>query len=181
MAYNLTNFVDVVESAGFTYTQNTNASFSLDLGDSSTFVGAFAYDNLAGSDLTSTCGSVSVTEPTGAFNAPGYSFGIVCANGVTQTVVPFLANANYLSSIQASGLSATIDRNTGVISVSGGVGQLKPSFFTAPPTEAELQYHAAAKDSLGIATQSTDINGDGIMDYKVITATNVQVLYGVGS
>jgi len=180
-AYNLVNFVDAVEVAGFTYTQNSNASFTLDLGDGSTFVGAFGYDNLTGADLTSACGSVSVTEPSGAFNAPGYSFGIVCANGITQTVVPFLANANYLSSIQASGLTATTNRNTGVITVSGGVGELKPSFFTATPTAAELQYHTAAKDSLGIATQSTDINGDGIMDYKVITATNVQVLYGVGS
>jgi len=180
-AYDLVNFIDAVEVAGFTYTQNSNATFTLDLGDGSTFVGAFGYDNLTGADLTSACGSVSVTEPSGAFNAPGYSFGIVCANGITQTVVPFLANANYLTSIKASGLTATTNRNTGVITVSGGVGELKPSFFTAAPTAAELQYHAAAKDSLGIATQATDINGDGVMDYKVITADSVQVLYGVGS
>ena len=180
-AYGLVKFVDVVEAAGFTYTQNSNATFTLNLGDGSTFVGAFAYDNLTDSDLTSACGAVSVTQPSGALNSPNYSFGISCANGVTQKVVPSLASTNYLSTVQASGLTATTNRNTGVITISGGVGQLKPSFFTSTPTAAELEYHATAKDSLGIATQSTDVNGDGLTDYKVITSDKVQVLYGVGS
>lgn len=180
-AYNLVNFIDAVEAAGYSYSQNPNATFTVDLGDGSTFVGTFAYDNLTDADLTSACDTVSVTTPTGPINAPGYSFGVVCANGVSQTVVPSLANPSFLSSIKASGLTATVDRNTGIISVDSGVGQLKPSFFTATPTAAELEFHATEKDSFGIATQLGDINGDGISDYKVISSDSVQILYGVAS
>ena len=180
-AYNLVNFIDAVEAAGYSYSQNLNATFTVDLGDGSTFVGTFAYDNLTDADLTSACDTVSVTTPTGPINAPGYSFGVVCANGVSQTVVPSLANPSFLSSIKASGLTATVDRNTGIISVDSGVGQLKPSFFTATPTAAELEFHATEKDSFGIATQLGDINGDGISDYKVISSDSVQILYGVAS
>ena len=180
-AYNLVNFIDAIEAAGFSFSQNSNATFTIDLGDGSTFVGTFAYDNLTDADLTSACDAVSFTTPTGSTNAPGYSFGVVCANGVSQTVVPSLANPSFLSSIQASGLTATVDRNTGIINVDSDVGQLKPSFFTATPTEAELEFHAAEKDSFGIATQLGDINGDGISDYKIISSDSVQVLYGVAS
>ena len=75
-------------------------------------------------------------------------------------------------------MAATANRSTGVISVNG-VELLKPGFFTAAPTTDELTYHAANADSLGIAMQILDINDDGIDDYKVISATTVQIMYGV--
>lgn len=62
---------------------------------------------------------------------------------------------------------------------SAGIELLKPGFFTAAPTTDELTYHAANTDSLGIAMQILDINDDGIDDYKVISATTVQIMYGV--
>ena len=177
-AFSVGGFIEVAETAGFGFTQNDNASFSLDLGSDQTFVGAFAYDNLADADIDSACGAISVTNPEGLLNSASYAFGINCANGVTQKVVPFAAESNFLPSLRAAGMTATADRSTGVISVNG-VELLKPGFFTAAPTTDELTYHAANTDSLGIAMQILDINDDGIDDYKVISATTVQIMYGV--
>lgn len=177
-AFSVGGFIEVAETAGFGFTQNDNASFSLDLGSDQTFVGAFAYDNLADADIDSTCGTISVTNPEGLLNSASYAFGINCANGVTQKVVPFAAESNFLPSLRAAGMTATADRSTGVISVNG-VELLKPGFFTAAPTTDELTYQAANTDSLGIAMQILDINDDGIDDYKVISATTVQIMYGV--
>ena len=177
-AFSVGGFIEVAETAGFGFTQNDNASFSLDLGSDQTFVGAFAYDNLADADIDSACGTISVTNPEGLLNSASYAFGINCANGVTQKVVPFAAESNFLPSLRAAGMTATADRSTGVISVNG-VELLKPGFFTAAPTTDELTYHAANTDSLGIAMQILDINDDGIDDYKVISATTVQIMYGV--
>ena len=177
-AFSVGGFIELAETAGFGFTQNDNASFSLDLGSDQTFVGAFAYDNLADADIDSTCGTISVTNPEGLLNSASYAFGINCANGVTQKVVPFAAESNFLPSLRAAGMAATANRSTGVISVNG-VELLKPGFFTAAPTTDELTYHAANTDSLGIAMQILDINDDGIDDYKVISATTVQIMYGV--
>ena len=177
-AFSVGGFIELAETAGFGFTQNDNASFSLDLGSDQTFVGAFAYDNLADADIDSACGAISVTNPEGLLNSASYAFGINCANGVTQKVVPFAAESNFLPSLRAAGMSATANRSTGVISVNG-VELLKPGFFTAAPTTDELTYHAANADSLGIAMQILDINDDGIDDYKVISATTVQIMYGV--
>ncbi|MDC1510692.1 hypothetical protein N8575_01990 [Gammaproteobacteria bacterium] len=177
-AFSVGGFIELAETAGFGFTQNDNASFSLDLGSDQTFVGAFAYDNLADADIDSTCGTISVTNPEGLLNSASYAFGINCANGVTQKVVPFAAESNFLPSLRAAGMAATANRSTGVISVNG-VELLKPGFFTAAPTTDELTYHAANADSLGIAMQILDINDDGIDDYKVISATTVQIMYGV--
>jgi hypothetical protein len=177
-AFSLLDFVDVAETAGFSFTQNTNASFTLGLGEGQTFVGTFAYDNLVDADLSASCGALGVIGPVGEFNAPSYSFGIECASGVLQRVVPFTANTAFFDSVKASEMTVSVDRNTGVITVSG-YGKLKPSFFTAQPTEVELAYHATETDSFGIALQLLDINSDGITDYKVISATSVQIMYGL--
>ena len=176
-AFSLLDFIDLAQTTGFSFEQNTNASFTLDLGEGQTFVGAYAYDNLVDADLSSACGALRVIEPAGPFNAASYSYGIECASGVMQKVVPFTANTAFFSSMQASEMTVSVDRNTGIVNVSG-IGKLKPSFFTAQPTEAELVYHASETDSFGIALQIIDINNDGINDYKVISATSVQIMYG---
>ena len=177
-AFSLLDFIDLAQTTGFAFEQNTNASFTLDLGEGQTFVGAYAYDNLVDADLSSACGALSVIEPAGPFNAASYSYGIECASGVMQKVVPFTANTAFFSSMQASEMTVSVDRNTGIVNVSG-IGKLKPSFFTAQPTEAELVYHASETDSFGIALQIIDINNDGINDSKVISATSVQIMYGL--
>jgi hypothetical protein len=177
-AFSLLDFIDLAETTGFAYEQNADASFSLDVGGGRRFVGTFAYDDLigVGNKLSTPCGEVSVVAPNGAKNSTAYSYGINCANGISQRVVPFIDDS-YLDSVRASGLTVSVDRNSGVVSVEE-VGQFKPSFFTEKPTKAELAYHASESDSFGFALQIKDINFDGVDDYKVISSDSVQVLYG---
>ena len=173
------DFIVAVESAGFSYSAAATGSFSADLGGGSTFVGAFAFDNVAGADLTAECGDLSVAAPIGAVNSATYAYSVDCSNGVSQRVVPFLADAGFLKSIRDVGLSVSTDRNTGVLSVGGGVGQFKPSFVAAAPNAEELAFLATFADARGFAAQAVDVNSDGVTDYKIISSSNVQILYGV--
>ncbi len=176
-AANYLGFIGALENLGYAYTQRTDASFSLNIGGGQRFVGAFAYNNLTGKNLD-TCGAVSFDTPTGAVNSPNYSFKAKCANGIEQNILPFPSNANFYNSVAAAGLTVNTDRNTGIITISG-VGRVKPSFFVSTPTTAETAYHTANKDANDLAFQATDVNGDGIVDYKVISATGVQVMFGI--
>ena len=76
-------------------------------------------------------------------------------------------------------MTATTDRSTGVIGISG-LGSFKPSFVTSsdltPAEELNLLFY---KDKYGIYMEQADVNGDGITDIKVITEDSVQVLYGL--
>jgi hypothetical protein len=178
-AFGLIEFIAAADTAGFAYTQNANGSFALDLGNGQTFSGVFGYDNLIDADLTAACNAISVTEPAGAENSPSYAYGIGCSNGASQRVLPFVANSNFYASLKASSMTATTDRSTGVIGISG-LGSFKPSFVTSsdltPAEELNLLFY---KDAYGIYMEQADVNGDGITDIKVITEDSVQVLYGL--
>jgi len=178
-AFGLIEFIAAADTAGFAYTQNANGSFALDLGNGQTFSGVFGYDNLIDADLTAACNAISVTEPAGAENSPSYAYGIGCSNGASQRVLPFVADSNFYASLKASSMTATTDRSTGVIGISG-LGSFKPSFVTSsdltPAEELNLLFY---KDRYGIYMEQADVNGDGITDIKVITEDSVQVLYGL--
>ena len=178
-AFGLVEFIAAVDAAGFAYTQNANGSFTLDLGNGQTFSGVFGYDNLIDADLTAACNAISVTEPAGAENSPSYAYGIGCSNGANQRVLPFAAYSDFYASLKASGMTATTDRSTGVIGISG-LGSFKPSFFTSSDwTNAERLNWLFYKDKYGIYMAQADVNGDGITDIKVITEGSLQVLYGL--
>ncbi|ALO46436.1 PKD domain-containing protein [Pseudohongiella spirulinae] len=176
VALNLGGFTTAVEDAGFGFTLRNNATISLDLGGGERFSGAFAYDNLTDQDV-SNCGAISFTDPTGPANSAGYAYGVNCANGVTQKVQPFVDNADFFQSMEALGIAARANRDNGFITLPG-IGRFKASFFVTPLSEAEQVFHAINKDEFGIAYQTMDLNGDGIVDYKVISANGAQILYG---
>ncbi|HBN15197.1 MAG TPA: hypothetical protein DD407_09165, partial [Pseudohongiella sp.] len=177
MALDVVAFGAAVESAGYEFSTRDNGSIGLNLGSGNTFSGTFAYDNLTSANI-STCGGVSFVEPTQEVNTADYSFGIKCSNGATQRVVPYPSNTSFFESVAAAGLTANADRSSGFITISG-VGVLKPSFFVSPRTAAEVTFYDANKDSFGLAYQAMDVNADGKMDYKVISATGTQLFYGV--
>lgn len=178
-AFGLIEFIAAVDAAGFAYTQNANGSFALDLGNGQTFSGVFGYDNLIDADLTAACNAISVTEPAGEENSPSYAYGIGCSNGVNQRVLPFAAYSDFYASLKASGMTATTDRSTGVIGISG-LGSFKPSFFTSSDwTDTERLNYLFYRDKYGIYMAQADVNGDGITDIKVITEGSLQVLYGL--
>lgn len=177
---NVTGFVTAVADAGYTNQSlsSVDTGFRIELGGGERFAGVFAYNNLTGQTLNTNCGAVTIVEPTIAPTAPAYGFGVNCANGVKQLIVPHVDNTSFFASLDAANMNYQADRNTGFI-VIGTTGTFKPSFFVSPLTAADIAYHTANKDALGIALQAIDVNGDGVMDYKVIAPNGAQVLYGV--
>jgi hypothetical protein len=179
VALDTVGFALAVENAGFQYGfRSTQAALRINLGNNERFAGVFAYDNLTGRNLEpASCAAISIVEPTIEPNLPNYAFGVNCASGAQQRVVPYIDFDNFFASLDAQKVNYSVDRNTGFVTITG-TGVLKPSFFVRPATAAELSYHAANKDSSGVALQAMDINGDGKMDYKIIAPNGVQLLYG---
>lgn len=155
-----------------------DAAYRIDFGGGQRFAGVFAFDNLTGQPLDFNCGGITIAEPTIEPTAAEYSFGVNCANGVQQRLLPHMDNTNFFASLTAAQIPYQVDRSTGIIT-SEGNGRFKPSFFISPLTAAETSFHAANKDANGVAFQAMDVNGDGRIDFKVIAPNGTQVLYGV--
>lgn len=126
----------------------------------------------------SSCGAVSVTSPTSNPVAADYAFVVKCANGPSQRVTPIADNVKFYATIANAGLNVSTDRNTGIITINT-VGKFKPSFFVTPLTAADSTYLTANKNSDGIAFRATNANGDGKMDYEIISADGKQLMYGL--
>lgn len=166
-----------IEASGYDFDLRSSGALSLDLGMNNRFAGVVAYDNLTGEDLSS-CGTLTIVEPTLAVTDPMHSFGINCSNGVEQRIVPYVDNVNFITSLNDADIPYAIDRNSGIIT-SEGNGRFKPSFFVSPLTAADTAFHEANKDANGVAFQALDVNGDGRIDFKVIAPNGTQILYGV--
>ncbi len=174
-AADLLSFAAAVELAGFPATFRNNGTIALALGGNQRFSGAFAYDNIAGK--SGECGAVSFQNPTGAVNAANYTFKMTCANGIQQNIVPFIDNAAFYSALSSAGLTVRTDRNTGALTI-GNTGRFKPSFFVTPLSTAD-QAFLTQNGTNGFAFRAKDANGDGRMDYEVISSTGVQLLYAM--
>lgn len=176
-AYDIIAMDFALNDLGYPMTNREDGSFELALAGNDKFTGAFAYEDLS-TDSTAACGDMTFTPGTIDVNQPAYVFTATCANGVSQSIVPFVAETGFYESVDNADILVSTDRNTGVITVAG-IGKFKPSFFSANPNEAEVAFHAQNADSLGFAYMPTDVNGDGRMDYKIITGTRVQIMYAV--
>lgn len=167
-----------LNNMGFPMSSRDDGSFELSLAGNDKFTGTFGYDLLPAGDRAA-CGDMTFA-PTASIevNQPGYVFTAECENGITQNISPFVAETGMYESLANGGFTLLTNRNTGVISVEG-VGDFKPSFFSSTPTEAEIAYQAQNSDDLGFAYMPMDVNGDGRIDFKVITDTRVQIMYAV--
>ena len=167
-----------LDDMGFPMAFRNDGSFELALASNDKFTGTFGFDTLPAGDRAA-CGDMSFA-PTASIevNQPDYVFTAECENGITQNIAPFVAEAGMYESLANGGFTLLTNRNTGVISVEG-VGDFKPSFFSSTPTEAEIAYQAQNSDDLGFAYMPMDVNGDGRIDFKIITDTRVQIMYAV--
>ncbi|MDF1622625.1 MAG: hypothetical protein P1V33_04035 [Pseudohongiella nitratireducens] len=167
-----------LDELGFPMTFRDDGSFELTLAGSDRFTGTFGFDPLPAGDRAA-CGDMTFT-PTAEIevNQPDYVFVAECENGIAQNIAPFVAEAGLYESLENGGFTVTTNRSTGVITVSG-VGDFKPSFFSSAPTDAEAEYQEQTSDTLGFAYMPVDVNGDGRLDFKIITASSVQVMYSV--
>ncbi|MDO9318845.1 MAG: hypothetical protein Q7V56_11680 [Gammaproteobacteria bacterium] len=174
---NTIGFTTAVYNAGFSMNFRENGSVGITLSANETFSGAFAYDSV-GTTTSATCGAMTFTAPTGSPAATTYAFMARCANGTTQRITPFAADTKFYTTLANSGLEVTTDRNTGTVRV-GTAGSFKPGFFVKALTDADTTFLNANKNADGVAFRAKESNGDGKMDYEFITASGVQILYGM--
>lgn len=174
-AFDATSFNAAVSGAGFTLSYKDNGSIAIALGNNETFSGAFAYDNLG---TATSCGVTTFTAPTGNPTDAGYAFIANCTEGATQRITPFANTDAFYTTLANAGISASTDRNTGIVTIPT-VGSFKPSFFVTQRTLNDTAFYDANKNAEGIAFRATDANGDGKTDYAMISATGVQVMYAL--
>ena len=168
-------FGEAVSSAGFQLSYKGNGSILIDLGNSESFSGAFAFDNLG---TASSCGAVTLTAPVGSPASADYAFVANCADGAKQRITPFTKASGFYTTLANAGMNASTDRNTGIVTIAN-IGNFKPSFFVTALSSNDAAYYEATKNIDGIAFRATDANADGKTDYEIISATGVQLMYGL--
>ncbi len=174
-AADIDSFLSGIAYAGFTTTFRADGGVNIDVGNNQRFVGSFVISDVASS---AECGYPSFTAPTGNPASEAYAFAMQCENGVTQSITPLTDSPQFYATLANAGLEAQTNRDTGVVTIAN-VGRFKPSFFVNPLSTADQAFFDQAKNADGVAFRARDVNGDTIVDYEVLTATGVQVLYGV--
>lgn len=174
-AADIDSFNSGVAFAGYVPMLRSDGGVAILISDNERMAAAFALSNVAS---TQACGYPSFTAPSGDPSAATYAFVMTCASGVSQRLTPLPDSPLFYTTLANSGLEVQTDRDTGIVSIET-VGRFKPSFFATAPTAADTTYFNARKNADGVAFRARDVNGDGTMDYDVITADRIQVLYGV--
>jgi hypothetical protein len=113
---------------------------------------------------------------TGASEADvGYQFSLTYPDGTTQVLQPYIHDNGLVASLRSRGLEPKVNRNNGVIDVSGTY--FRPSYFVTTRTSSDVLYWYEHKDASGLAYRLADLNGDGTIDVEVISSTGIQVAY----
>ena len=174
-AANPATFAAGLEASGATVVFDTDGSIDWTASTGQKLSGTFGYEYVViGSPSTA---PATITMPTGSPTDPKALIKVSYADSTPQNIAPFMSVKAFYDSVAAFGYSIVTDRNTGVLHISGT--RLRPSYYVTTPTSADLSFHATNKDKFGIAYRGSDLNGDGRMDYEVITATSKQIVYGL--
>lgn len=137
---------------------------------------AFRFEDMA--DTTGNCTQISFVEPSGHPASADYVFIAECNNGISQALVPVVLDQALYDTLAYSGLTLLNSRDTGYLQV-GGVGVFRPDFFVQPLGLNERIYFNANKNQEGIALQAGDFDGNGTIDYRVLSERGVQTLWGL--
>ncbi|MBU2097301.1 MAG: hypothetical protein KKD00_00950, partial [Gammaproteobacteria bacterium] len=105
VAADLIGFTNAVEQSGFDMALRDGGVVDIKLSTTERFVGVFALDNIA--NATGSCGTTTIVAPSGELNAPSYAFGVMCANGIEQKVLPFVHDQAFFRSVSGYGLTMT--------------------------------------------------------------------------
>lgn len=169
-------FVAAVKNSGFDLAVRVDGGFDIKTGPSQNFSGVFAFDDVAAHQ--GECGTMSIAASTSAVNSPNYSFTGTCAtSGLQLRVLPYISQSAFYNLGQKFNVNITTARDSGVINVSG-IGSFKPSFFSNALTINDQALLTSSAVN-GFAFRSSDVNGDGKLDFEVIHSSGVQVLYGL--
>ncbi|MDY6984462.1 MAG: hypothetical protein SV422_15360, partial [Pseudomonadota bacterium] len=113
---------------------------------------------------------------TGASEADlAYQFSLTYRDGTKQVLQPLIHDDAFVASLRGRGLEPKVNRNNGVIDVSGML--FRPSYFVDTRTPSDVQFWSERKDANGLAYRAADLDGNGTIDVEVISATGVQAAY----
>lgn len=169
----------VLDAVAANVEMGPRGGFTLDLGDI-LFSATFGFQNVNPDAAEGEPGgNVTISWPEGDPNDPSHAFTVTFADGVVQRIVPFAYEPGFYDSLAAMGFAVTTDRFTGVVTLDGGPLSFKPSFYVMPLTAADEDFLNANADSRGLAYRPGDVNGDGILDYTVLSGEGAQVMYGL--
>ncbi|MEQ8953469.1 MAG: hypothetical protein RL120_04985, partial [Gammaproteobacteria bacterium] len=119
-------------------------------------------------------GAPSTSDPA----STAYNFTVTFADGERQVLNPMPADAAFFTSVANFGFSVSTDRSTGIVTIDGF--QFRPDYFRVPTSTADTLFRLLNQDSSGVAYKAAgDVNGDGTVDYKIITNAGTQVFYTV--
>jgi hypothetical protein len=136
----------------------------------------FAFENAA--DTSGPTGSVTFTETSTNPADPGYKIVVQYSDGSSQSLLPYVAENNFIDSLQLLGTLPLIDRSTGVVDIDGLL--VKPDVVVRPLLTSEQTFLDINQDANGVAFTTTgDMNGDGTTDYLILSDEGAQVLYAV--
>lgn len=136
----------------------------------------FAFENAA--DTSGPTGSVTFTETSTNPADPGYKIVVRYTDGSSQSLLPYVAENDFIDSLQLLGTLPLIDRSTGVVDIDGLL--VKPDVVVRPLITSEQTFLDINKDANGVAFTTTgDMNGDGTTDYLILSDEGAQVLYAV--
>lgn len=177
-AKDLAAFTTTLTSAyGATATRNTDTgSYLLETADLKASI-TFAFEDAS---ATGGAGTAGISSATGNPADPAYKFMLNYADGSAQSLIPFVAESNFIDSLNNLGFLATIDRSSGVVTLNNGL-KLKPDVIVRPlSVAAQVFLNNKNGDENGVGFAGIgDVNGDGLDDYEIISAVGQQTLYGV--
>ena len=93
---------------------------------------------------------------------------------VTKKTLPVTLDPAIYTTVVDAGIEGSTDKNISIVTIPN-VGNFKPSFFI---TLHAVEYNTS-KNSEGIGFRASDKNGDGKIDYEILSIDGVQVLYAL--
>lgn len=170
-------FVSAIDSVGggdFTTDISDSGIVSLtDTVSGDVFSATFTFDPIGN---TTPSGDTEFTVPTGDPASPDYVFTVEFSDGSVQDIVPAVSDTSFFESVSSYGFEIETDRSTGLVHIEEF--SFRPDYFLTALSASESAFLTANIGPNGVAYLPMDANGDGITDYKVLTAGGGQIVYG---
>ncbi len=165
-----------VEEMGFSAALEGPGILNIALDNGDHVSAAFRLEDLA--DAVGFCTEIGFVPPSGHPGSAEFVFTAECNNGISQTLVPVVLEQALYATLAGSGLSVRNSRDTGYLDVEG-VGIFRPDFFVLPLTTEDQSFLDSQSNLEGIALQAGDFDGDGNIDYRLLSARGKQILWGL--
>lgn len=110
-------------------------------------------------------------------SAPGCLFAVNYRDGNRQALQSFVAADSFVGSPKAQGVALVTDRNSGGLASDSCL--CMPSYFLTPLSAEDSPYWRHHKDALRLAYRVSGVNGDGPLDFSVLSGEGARIVYAL--